>query len=327
MSPADAAPDPAPTLALASAGTEIWPMPMDAPGPGGPYCAQLTDEPAAVLGFAVAALASGSPCVLATLVAISGGAARPLGAQMAIRADGGYCGLVSGGCVEPAVAAEALLALADGQDRMLRLGAGSGVFDIVLPCGGGITLALHVLRDAAPLQAVLASLAARLPAWLVHEPGSARFLMLAAPPAAGPGAFVRQYRPSIRLVIAGVGVEAELTEKLAQAAGYETWRGAGALPAGAIDAACAVALLHHDLARELPPLRAALASDAFYIGALGSVRTHRRRVAMLAALGHGAAEIARIKAPIGLVARTRTASALAFSVLADIAALRDVARD
>ncbi len=73
---------------------------------------------------------------------------------MVVREDGRYCGFVSGGCVE-AAAAEALEMMGSGRDREIRYGEGSPWFDIVLPCGGGITLTLHKLRSAQPLLAVL----------------------------------------------------------------------------------------------------------------------------------------------------------------------------
>ncbi|VDZ73456.1 xanthine dehydrogenase accessory factor [Atlantibacter hermannii] len=104
-----------------------------------------------------------------TLVAIRGGAARPLGAQMAVREDGLYCGFVSGGCVESAVAYEALEVMASGEDRTVMYGVGSPYFDIVLPCGGGITLTVHKLRTAQPLLEVLAQLEQRKPAVLRYS--------------------------------------------------------------------------------------------------------------------------------------------------------------
>lgn len=45
--------------------------------------------------------------------------------------------------------------MGSGRDREIRYGEGSPWFDIVLPCGGGITLTLHKLRSAQPLLAVL----------------------------------------------------------------------------------------------------------------------------------------------------------------------------
>ena len=54
--------------------------------------------------------------------------------------------------------------MGSGRDREIRYGEGSPWFDIVLPCGGGITLTLHKLRSAQPLLAVLNRLEQRKPA-------------------------------------------------------------------------------------------------------------------------------------------------------------------
>src|SRR5690606_16603641 len=104
-----------------------------------PRAAFLSDDAIDILAFAAQSMAEGHAAALVTLVEICGGAARAIGAQMAVREDGLYCGFVSGGCTEAAVAAEAVIALQKGLDRNLRLGEGSPFFDIVLPCGGGIT--------------------------------------------------------------------------------------------------------------------------------------------------------------------------------------------
>ncbi len=99
----------------------------------------VTDEPGRILRYAHESFLAGVPVALVTLVEVRGGAARAVGAQMAVRGDGRYCGFVSGGCTETAVAAEAIEALRKGRDRFLRLGEGSPFFDIVLPCGEGST--------------------------------------------------------------------------------------------------------------------------------------------------------------------------------------------
>ncbi|WP_313531617.1 XdhC family protein, partial [Shinella sp.] len=126
-----------------------------------PRAAFLSDDAIDILSFAADALDDGRAAALVTLVEIRGGAARAIGAQMAVRDDGLYCGFVSGGCTEAAVAADAVIALKKGMDRNLRLGEGSPFFDIVLPCGGGITLAIHVLRDSAVLHQTLTALGRR----------------------------------------------------------------------------------------------------------------------------------------------------------------------
>ncbi len=88
------------------------------------------------------------------------------------------------------------------------------------------------------------------------------------------------------------------------------------------DARTAVVTLTHDPKLDDPALDAALRSPAFYIGALGSRRTHARRVARLQELGHDAAAIARIHAPVGLDIEAVTAPEIALSVMAEIVAAR-----
>jgi len=87
-----------------------------------------------------------------------------------------------------------------------------------------------------------------------------------------------------------------------------------------IDAQTAVILLSHDLHRELPVLQVALRARPFYIGALGSYRTHQKRTQKLGEIGFAPSDIARIKAPIGIFPKARDARSLALSVLADVAA-------
>lgn len=289
-----------------------------------PFEALRTDLPEAILGFARDRMAQGQPCALVTLTGIIDGAARALGAHMAVAGDGGYCGYISGGCVEAAVAREALLAIARGEDRTLHLGKGSEIFDIVLPCRGGIVLSIHVLRDAAPLGAVLAALARREAAALVHEPGQA-LAMRAGPAATGPEGrrFVTAYQPALRVRLLGQGIEARAFLAIARAAGIETGEVAPRQPPdpATLDARTAVVLLQHDIDRELPLLRAALASRAFYIGCLGSKRTHEQRRAALLADGWSDSDLRRIRAPVGLFGPARDARAIAVSVLAEILSL------
>lgn len=292
-----------------------------------PQRAFLTDNSVAVLRFATQALAAGMGTALVTLTAIRGGAARPLGAQMAVREDGLYCGFVSGGCVEAAAAWEALEAIKSGDERTIVYGEGSPWFDIVLPCGGGITLSIHPLRSARPLLAVLAALDRRHAAALRYSPRS-RTLQIVMPEGETgweEDEFVVQYRPATRVIIFGRSVEAEMTAKLAEAAGYDVHIDDGSrlrTTSALIDAHTAVILLWHDLDRELPLLSAALAAAPFYIGALGSRRTHEKRARALIERGFHPDEIARIKAPIGIFPQARDASSLALSVLADVAAAR-----
>ncbi|MGO7212873.1 XdhC family protein [Rhizobium ruizarguesonis] len=294
-----------------------------------PVRASSTDDPVELLRFAIDAHGLGA-AALATLVDIRGGAARALGAHMAVAADGRFCGYVSGGCVEAAVASEALLAMAQGRDRTVKFGDGSPFFDIVLPCGGGISVAIHVLKDVGALRHVLDRLERRQAAGLAYTPGQRALKPVEPLPRAQwlEQDFVTVYRPRTRVVLSGQTIEAQAVARLAEASGYDVIAMApgGVRPvADIIDPFTAVVLLHHELDAEAAILEIALRSPGFYIGALGSTRTHRRRVERLRAMAFRRDDIARIKAPIGMFGPTRDATSLALSVLADVAAARLVA--
>ncbi|MGA1832811.1 XdhC family protein [Rhizobium wenxiniae] len=293
-----------------------------------PVRANSVDNPADIVGFAVEAAQHGG-AAFATLVEIRGGAARALGAHVSVASDGRYCGYVSGGCVEAAVAAEALEAIAEGRDRVVKFGEGSPFFDIALPCGGGISIAIHVLRDTDVLKNALVDLAGRKSSALGYRSETESLVRLDKIPVRSGWCdkdFLCVYRPVSRVVISGQTGEAEAVRQLAEASGYDVrvvgTRSCGTFNAIDIDAFTAVVLLHHDLDLEEDLLRRALTSPAFYIGALGSIRTHRRRIDRLKSIGVPSETFDRIKAPIGLFGPTRDSTSLALSVLADIAAAR-----
>jgi xanthine dehydrogenase accessory factor len=95
-----------------------------------------------------------------------------------------------------------------------------------------------------------------------------------------------------------------------------------ALGAAGLDAAAHVVALTHDPKFDLPALAAALRSQAGYVGALGSRRTHERRKAQLREQGFREADLARIHAPVGLDIGSRTPEEIALSILAEMVAAR-----
>ncbi|WP_426233274.1 XdhC family protein [Pararhizobium sp. DWP3-4] len=291
-----------------------------------PVRATTSDEPEEILAFALAALQGGGKIALATLVDIRGGAARALGSQLAVASDGRFCGYVSGGCVEAAVACEALMALEEGRDRIVKFGKGSPFFDIALPCGGGITIAIHVLRDGRLVDGILKSLQARETGALCYSPDEHLLDRICPPSQSGwyDKDFKILYRPRTRIAVSGGNAEAHAVSAIAKACGFDVIETNGNEQnlLAAIDEMTAVVLLHHDLDAEERVLGAALRSRAFYVGALGSTRTHKRREERLCLAGWSKTEINRIKAPIGFFGPTRDASSLALSVLADVAAAR-----
>ena len=84
----------------------------------------------------------------------------------------------------------------------------------------------------------------------------------------------------------------------------------------------AVVVLTHDDKFDLPMLRAALASDAFYVGALGSRRNQERRRGLLRDAGFSEAELERISGPCGLDVGAESPAETALSMLAEILAAR-----
>ncbi|WP_262031038.1 XdhC family protein [Microvirga sp. Mcv34] len=92
------------------------------------------------------------------------------------------------------------------------------------------------------------------------------------------------------------------------------------LPDLGIDRYTALVALTHDPKIDDPALTAALRSDSFYIGALGSRKTHERRVQRLTESGFTEADIARIHAPIGLDIGAVSPAEIALSIMAEIVA-------
>ena len=99
------------------------------------------------------------------------------------------------------------------------------------------------------------------------------------------------------------------------------------LPDIGLDRWTAFCALTHDPKIDDPGLIAALNADCFYVGALGSRKTHGRRVERLTEAGIATAEIERIHAPIGLAIGASSPAEIALSILAEITAARRLKPD
>jgi xanthine dehydrogenase accessory factor len=155
-----------------------------------------------------------------------------------------------------------------------------------------------------------------------------------------PDLFVHVYNPPLRLLIVGAVHISQALVPMAQLAGYEVvvidprkaWANTERFPAVSLvddwpDAAMtalapdhrsAVVVLTHDPKLDDPALGVALRSPAFYVGALGSRRTHAKRLERLGAEGLSGDELARIHAPIGLALGAKSPAEIAISVMAQI---------
>ena len=155
--------------------------------------------------------------------------------------------------------------------------------------------------------------------------------------------FISVQNPPLRMVMIGAVHISQALIPLAKSAGYDVTvvdprtafatadRFAGitldarwpdeALPAIGLDRRTAFIALTHDPKIDDPALMAALASDVFYIGALGSKKTNAARRGRLATAGLSDVAIDRIHAPIGLDIGAVGASEIAISIMAEVTAV------
>jgi xanthine dehydrogenase accessory factor len=160
------------------------------------------------------------------------------------------------------------------------------------------------------------------------------------PLADDPGLFVHVYNPPLRLLVVGAVHISQALVPLAQLAGYEVvvidprkaWANAERFPsvrlvddwpdtamtALAPDHRSAVVVLTHDPKLDDPALGVVLASPAFYVGALGSRKTHAKRLERLREAGLGDDALARIHAPIGLAIGAKSPAEIAIAIMAEI---------
>ncbi|WCR11620.1 XdhC family protein [Paracoccus stylophorae] len=266
-----------------------------------------------------AALAARPGGALALLLRAEGGFPRRPGAAMALWPDGFRIGRLGAGCIDADIAAHL--------DRIapvtrLTYGAG-GPVDLPLPCGGTVEIALIRHPDPDWLTAIATDRRQRNAGRWTIELATGRANRADAAGTGLQGAsFALTLPPPCALHIHGEGDEADALAGIARGLGLSCHAGAGG---PAVDAQTAVVTLFHDHDRELPPLRAALASSAFYIGALGSRRAQQARIAALREMGATDRDLARLRGPIGVVAPVREPRLLAASVMTEILAEYDKA--
>jgi xanthine dehydrogenase accessory factor len=326
------------------------------------------------------------------LVGVDGSAPLDVGASMYVDADGAIEGSVTGGCVESAVAQEALALLAaDGAPRLVTYGISDELAGTVgLMCGGTVHVFVHELRPSAR-EAVLHGLRA-----LVDERPSAVATALDGPCAGaklyvdaharhgtlgGPDLLDRNVEREARGLVAhgrttvrhfgedgttlGTGLRVHVTAhaepprmvifgaidfsaalaKIAAGLGYRVTiadprrafldsprfaafaETEAAWPDEVLERIApgprdAVLVFTHDAKLDVPALMAAFATEAGYVGALGSRQTTTDRAARLRAAGATEDDLERMYAPCGLDIGAATVEETAIAVLAEMTAHR-----
>ena len=298
---------------------------------------------------------AGKGAVLATVSETWGSAPRRVGSQLAISGEGEIEGSVSGGCVEGAVVVEAMEALEDGKPRELEFGVSDqDAFEVGLACGGTIRVLVEPVGAVLPediLDQLVKFRSDRQPvAYVVDLDGETcaltkegydhAFRMDRSGFVEGSRTFVGIHNPPLRLIVVGAVHIAQALVPMARIAGYDPtlidpreafgsdtrfpgetilhdWPDEAITQLG-LDTRTALVLLTHDPKLDDPALEQALRADCFYIGALGSTRTHAKRVERLTAAGFTEAEIAQIHGPVGLDIGASGPAEIAVSILAEM---------
>jgi xanthine dehydrogenase accessory factor len=284
---------------------------------------------------------------VATVVATRRSAPRPVGAKLVVYESGRLLGSVSGGCVESDVAAQAMEVIAGGEPRLVTYGiTDDQAWEVGLPCGGEIDVFVQRLGQELPVDGSGARLTALEgpragEQWLADDvEGPSRVLELE-----GEKVFAEVFELPPKLVVIGATDTAEELCRAAQALGWRTFVAdprpglvtRERLPSpdevivawpddervkAELDDKAAVVVLTHEERLDVPALNAALASDAFYVGAIGSRRTQEKRRARLLEAGVSEEGLERISGPAGLDLGADSPAETAVSILAEILAVR-----
>ena len=300
--------------------------------------------------------------VIATVVETWGSAPRRVGSQLIVSGDGKMEGSVSGGCVEGAVVLEALESLKDNETKVLEYGVSDDdAFAVGLACGGKIRVLVEPVGKQIPQkllqelgdaiskdQSVIYEINTKtLQRRLVYNAYEDRIRKDRSGFKDDQITFLNVYSPKIKMDIVGAVHIAQALVPIAKIAGFfpriidprESFAnrerfGSVEISNDFPDVALtktkpnyrtAVVLLTHDPKLDDPALHIALQSEAFYIGALGSKKTHQQRKERLRNSGFKEKQIERIYGPIGLDIGASSPEEIAISILSEvIATLRGV---
>jgi len=292
----------------------------------------------------------GRRVAVATVVATRRSAPRPVGSKLVVSETGELAGSVSGGCVESDVVLAAQEVLAGGAPRLLTYGITDEMaFGVGLPCGGEIDVFVEELTEAERPDVTLTVVAGEGVGERLDDPqlelearrrGRSHVIEFE-----DRTVLADVFAPPTRLFVYGAVDTAEALCRAAKLLGWRTvvadarasfatperipsadelvlaWPDE-ALQQVQPDLGTAVIVLTHDDKFDLPMIRGALASDAFYVGWIGSRRNQERRRGLLREEGVTDHDLDRIAGPTGLDIGADTPAESALSMLAEILAVR-----
>lgn len=286
---------------------------------------------------------------LVTVTQTFGASPRPPGSLMAMRDDGIVIGSVSGGCIEDDLILRRdefigptplLQSYGVTADEARRFG---------LPCGGELEVVIEAALTVAQIDALFAKIkSGEVFARVVDlTTGEWRYQPAAPTDETSRTAkeFICIHGPRWRLLIIGASEIARYLAEVAATLDFQVsvcdprdeyqsaWRVAGAtllagMPDDVVvafkcDPHTVIVTVSHDPKLDDMALLEALKTDAFYIGAVGSVKTNDERRKRLALFDLSAAQIARLHGPVGLALGSRTPPEIAIAILAELIAARN----
>lgn len=300
-----------------------------------------------VLGSAAQWLEDGHKVELVTVARTWGSSPKPPGSIAAVRQDGVIVGSVSGGCVEKQLS-ESFQGQSKPRNHTHRIDDDQAK-RFGLACGGQLELVFESLSDATTLRQILKRLEQRSRVKRCVSLGNTDAEITTAQrhdQFSWDGEHLQQvFGPSWRVLIIGAGQLGRYASEFATALDFEVivvdpreaFRKAWSIPSvcllsdspddavisHASDSMSAVLALSHDPNIDDLALLEALPSEAFYVGALGSVKNYKKRCDRLAGLDVPTEAIARLKGPIGLPIGSRTSAEIAISIMAELIQVRN----
>lgn len=296
-------------------------------------------------------VAAGHRVVLGTITRTWGSAPRPPGSAVAVRGDGVIAGSVSGGCIEDDLIDKARDGvLASGLPQVVRYGIDAdAAHRFGLPCGGLIELVLEPVLPRTQLSELLARLSDGERVRRVLTIATGEVVLQPATDtdelSLSDTQLTTHHGPHWRLLLIGAGQMTQYLAQMATALGYqvlvcdprEEYATGFEVPGAVLlrtmpddtvnaikpDGHTAIIALTHDPKLDDLALMEALASPAFYVGAIGSrVNQAKRKERLQQHFGITDAQLARLHGPVGLKNGARTPPEIAVSILAELTAVR-----
>lgn len=305
-------------------------------------------------------LSSGQSVWLCTIVKTWGSSPRPAGSLLAYSPEHGIVGSLSGGCIEEALIRKLSVASkesrASGAPYLYDYAITEGdQARYSLPCGGQLTILVERLSSTPVtlqhfkgiLDALNNRYRIRRNVSLIGSPMSVSTTAIeveGASISASADAIGIWLGPAFKMLLLGAGDVSYYVAQMATTVGFSVtlcdpraeflqgWQQEGVeviqcLPDDLVrdrffDAYCAILALAHDPRVDDMALMEALKTDAFYIGAMGSIKTTEERCKRLAQLDCSSDEISQLHAPIGIDIGSKKPAEIAISIMAEVLAER-----